>query len=632
VKFLNKCNTVVLLRGGTTLPGVVGLIKKNGDLVSIASSLEKLAHFDSYFSKEARINSHMVVGQVWRTKKQAEEDWMIDIRRGVAVLVNGTVLLDSHVQKKLTAQDIAESYLRKREINPNIYEGSFVITIVDQKRDIALICNDRLGSLPLYYGLEEDTFCFAPEVKAVLSALDVNAKLSKEGVITFLVCGYCLGETTLFKRVKMLEPGCILSIQLSCLSITISHYWKIYFEPNKRLMRRKYAEMELYEAIVHAHKLILCDVECGFDLLLSGGMDSRGNLAILEKIGQRPDRVFGWGVRKDIPFSDSYLAAELAKEFGVRYDFIKYDTDEFVENAKNWSYISELANDNIGWYAEGASILTNYYNTDADFTLVGDECWGWGGSVHTEEEAIDEVISAKLPRPLERSIFPRLRSEFRDIYRNEIVKVMRKCENLNWIDRKDYLYLHGRVARFIFSIGYYKELAVELRRPFLAHNVIKVVSRLPANYRIWKNLYLSMLSRYLPRAMSVPNSVVSSLPDWLYDIRAKLPVREYFYNLLDSEKVTAGILAGIVDPIELNKIKEEFLNGKPVPLTRKPVKNLRQLANWMPPGPKERLMRAKRKFAMRRSNTYDTPQDVFDLLRRVALLALIESQLSRFSS
>ena len=47
--------------------------------------------------------------------------------------------------------------------------------------------------------------------------------------------------------------------------------------------------------------------------------------------------------------------------------------------------------------------------------------------------------------------------------------------------------LYGRVARFIFSLGYYRELATEVRRPFLTRRVLDVIQRLPPRHRVNNN-------------------------------------------------------------------------------------------------------------------------------------------------
>jgi hypothetical protein len=94
------------------------------------------------------------------------------------------------------------------------------------------------------------------------------------------------------------------------------------------------------------------------------------------------------------------------------------------------------------------------------------------------------------------------------LYSEAIASISRHCQNSDFIDRKDFFYLHGRIARFIFSLGYYKELSTPLRRPFLSNTVLEVVRRLHARHRIWKNLYISTLHRHFPSVMAIPvNSI-----------------------------------------------------------------------------------------------------------------------------
>ncbi|WP_348240365.1 hypothetical protein, partial [Salmonella enterica] len=60
---------------------------------------------------------------------------------------------------------------------------------------------------------------------------------------------------------------------------------------------------------------------------------------------------------QDVPRSDASIARSLAARFGVPWEFISTTTDGFVDNCSDWAYVSELSNDNFGWYAEGFGTL-----------------------------------------------------------------------------------------------------------------------------------------------------------------------------------------------------------------------------------------------------------------------------------
>ncbi|MEZ6120093.1 MAG: hypothetical protein R3C28_26470 [Pirellulaceae bacterium] len=61
----------------------------------------------------------------------------------------------------------------------------------------------------------------------------------------------------------------------------------------------------------------------------------------------------------------------------IPFHFHAYDVSTFEKQSADWCYVSELANDNFGWYAETPSVYDDLYDSDTRFVLVGDEIWGW---------------------------------------------------------------------------------------------------------------------------------------------------------------------------------------------------------------------------------------------------------------
>lgn len=613
------------------MPGIVGIVRAPGASVSLGKAIGKLLHFPTYYSRSLDLSDAVSIGQVWREERDNKSDWYFDHVRKAGAFINGTILVHSPIKRRLSAKDVLEDYIHRDFPSVDGYEGAFVVVIVDLMRNLLFVCNDRLGMLPIFYMKNQKAFCFAPEVKAVLTALRARPKLSMVGVINFLAIGYCLADTTLFENVDYLEPGCVLSIDIRSLDVHKTRYWKIVFESNPSLRRRESAEDALFEAIVEAHRLIIADRPDKFELYLSGGLDSRGILAVLDHIGILPKRAFCWGLRDDMPYSDAYIAKALALEYGVPFDFLSYDTNKFKENVYEWVYLSELANDNIGWYAEGSSVLAKDYNTGADFAIIGDESWGSFGYAYNQIEAIDYVVPYSLPQAMRKSIEANYIDEIEEIHRGPIRKVIKWCDNDNFTDLKDFLYLHGRAARFIFSLGYYKELAVEIRRSFLAGNVLEIIRCMPKEHRVFKNLYISMLKRHLPRSMHIPREAVNSLPDWQYDVRKDAELCEFFLRYLDLERITSGVLGKWLDTRGFIEIRDGFFLADARPISRTPPSRKSKIYGFLSPMAyrSQFIDRLTKRMHMRKKGK--RTRTSFDFLRCVALIMLLEEQMTAFS-
>jgi hypothetical protein len=218
--------------------------------------------------------------------------------------------------------------------------------------------------------------------------------------------------------------------------------------------------------------------------------------------------------------------------------------------------------------------------------------------------------------------------EFRARYEAEVDRVLEPCANDHPLDRRDFLYLHGRVARFIFALGYFKELAVEVRRPFLLAGVLDVVARLPPRFRANKNLYVSMLARYFPALTAIPTRSARSLPEWSRDIRVKPELRRVFLDLLADRRLD-GVLGAVLDRAAFAKLRDSFFAEEPPP--QRAETTSRTLTSRLPLRLRQRL-RASGLYPGSRSMAGGYPaRGRVDLLRCVALIALLEEALPSFT-
>ena len=601
------------------MPGLVGLVGVRASPGTAQAAAAALRHFPAYPARTAALAPTVAVAQVWRRADLSATDWAIE--RDAAVLVNGAVLEQGPAPRRVNARTLLDRYLERGTLEPRRLDGAFVLMIADLRRGAVTVCNDRIGTLPLYYVQTGDTVAFAPEAKALFAALGRAPVLSRTGIVNFLACGYCLDDTTLFEEIRFLTPGSALEIDVASAQCAVRRYWQIHYAPAKELTRRSAAEAALYDATRKAHELTVSDLPHGADLLLSGGWDSRGILAFLDAIGRPPRTAIAWGRTKDVPHSDPFIAESLARRYGVPFEFRAYDTDALPEHAGTWCHRLELGNDNIGCLAEGGSLLLEHYATSADVTLVGDEAWGWSGHPRTERAAREAVLPATLGREVLGCLKPAVREECRSLYEAQIDRVLAPCGNDHPADRRDFLYLHGRVARFIFALGYYKELVVEIRRPFLLAGVLDVMAAIPHRLRAEKNLYISMIARHFPEAAAFPLRRAESLPAWSYDLRMKPAVRDFFLDLLDESRLPDEV-AALLDLDAFGELKRSFFDARPpAPSTRRARGSI---GKHLPLRLRQRIRATGLYPGAHLERGAYPARGRLDLLRCVALLSLLE--------
>jgi hypothetical protein len=435
----------------------------------------------------------------------------------------------------------------------------------------------------------------------------------------------------LFEGVTCLEPASTLTVDIDSLEHRAERYWNLRYTPSRSLRKRARAEDALYEALLASQRLVLCDHPASYEVLLSGGLDSRGVLALGDVLGQPPAAALTWGATDAIPKTDAFVARRVADLYGVRHRFLAYQTEDFIANARDWVFVSELANDNVGWFAEGQPTLASVYRSGAAFTIAGDVAWDSGGFAFSEMEMRRGVLPPDVPETLTVCLAPGAEADCRRIYHAQIAGVLSTCTHEDLTDRKEYLYLNGRVPRFVLSLGYYREHAIEVRRPFLSKAALDVFQALPRNHRVEKNAYISMMRRRFPRLMAIPEQTGWSLPDWETDLRSPGPLRDSWDRYLDRDRMESGILGAILDGETFVARRDAFFAAPATP-------------PWTPPFKARFPLRAKVLPYVHRSRTLDRisrlvrtgpgflPRSDFDLVRCVVLITMLEESLDRFGA
>lgn len=153
-------------------------------------------------------------------------------------------------------------------------KGMFAFVVVDFERQTFTLVRDAFGIKPLYYFANDGAFCFASDVRALLSFRNGKPELNWQRAYDYLVHGeYDFGEDTFFAGVKSLRPGHIVEIDLNRPDrVEPVAWWRPSITPGSALSAAD-ASDRLREMIIENVKLHLrSDVPLG--AALSGGLDS----------------------------------------------------------------------------------------------------------------------------------------------------------------------------------------------------------------------------------------------------------------------------------------------------------------------------------------------------------------------
>lgn len=93
------------------------------------------------------------------------------------------------------------------------FNGMFAFALWDSRERTLLLARDRFGMKPLYYARLGDALVFASEVKALLHHPDFTAEMDTGALSEYLTFQNFFTDRTLFRDVRMLAPGCLLSFR-----------------------------------------------------------------------------------------------------------------------------------------------------------------------------------------------------------------------------------------------------------------------------------------------------------------------------------------------------------------------------------------------------------------------------------
>ena len=166
------------------------------------------------------------------------------------------------------------------------FDGMFALAILDKKEQIVFAARDRFGEKPFYYVANNNLFAFASEMKA-LWAMGIAKKTDDKMLLNYLALGYVQNgndkEQTFFKDIYSLAPGSFLKLD----TITLQYKTYIYWELDKDSVQKISAEdaiercRELFTLSVN--RRLRSDVSVGTSL--SGGLDSSSILATIHHPG-----------------------------------------------------------------------------------------------------------------------------------------------------------------------------------------------------------------------------------------------------------------------------------------------------------------------------------------------------------
>jgi asparagine synthase (glutamine-hydrolysing) len=228
--------------------------------------------------------------------------------------------------------------------------GMFAFALWDKNKKLLLLAKDRMGVKPLYYGLQNNAFYFASEIKALLAMPFIKRELNIDALNKYLTFESVPSPHSIIKNIYKLEAGHILTVQNG--QIKKDGYWDLPLDLPKLKITEEEAVSEIERLFSESVKRrLLSDVPLG--VFLSGGIDSSLVAKFMADNSSEKIRTFSIGFHEK-SFDESKIAMKFAKELGSEHNQFLFDSKECLKLIPN---IANLVDEPLS----DASILPTYF-------------------------------------------------------------------------------------------------------------------------------------------------------------------------------------------------------------------------------------------------------------------------------
>lgn len=200
-------------------------------------------------------------------------------------------------------------------------DGEFVIAIIGDDSEEAIVITDALGRLPLYRAEQCDRTVVSRDYGVVAKAFDGEPEYDRLGIAQFLTFGYSLGERTMLSYVNSVPPA--TAVHVGSGGIDTRNYRPFRFDLKYADGRSIEANAETLARLFRQSIRRRASDSLPNVISLSGGLDSRAILAAFEAESLHCETATM--DHEVVAAADVERASELSHLFGREWN--RYDLD-----------------------------------------------------------------------------------------------------------------------------------------------------------------------------------------------------------------------------------------------------------------------------------------------------------------
>jgi asparagine synthase (glutamine-hydrolysing) len=403
------------------------------------------------------------------------------------------------------------------------FDGMFAFVIWDEQEQQLFIARDRFGEKPFYYYTDNETFYFASEMKALWS-VGLPKEINHSLMCLYLGLGYTSiplePQCTFYKNIFSLPPSHFINIKglPNVLTMEIENYWDIDKETTINISEADAIEKFTELFTISIKRRLRSDVAIGTSL--SGGLDSSSIVAFLHTLGKNSYHTFS-AVFPSFEKDESKYINIVNHQFNIEGKTVAPNGKSFFEDFEKLNAIQEQPYTSASIYAQYKVFeLAKQHNVSVliDGQGADETIGGYTKYIHWYLQELflyDKKLFKKELDDFEKNtntffgLSNKLAAWFPAPAANQLEK--RAVNQLWWKSHltQDYgnanfsrLMIHKPLVKKLNDVLYYNTMqfgleellryadknamanGVEVRLPFLQHELAQFVFSLPSHYKL----------------------------------------------------------------------------------------------------------------------------------------------------
>lgn len=211
--------------------------------------------------------------------------------------------------------------------------GMFAIALWDARKEELTLIRDRIGVKPLYYAFAGGALLFGSEIKSILEHPAFSRELNEQALYDYLTFYAAPPNETLFKGVFKLEAGHYATINRNG-DFNKTRWWDLNHRteifPKEKFRAETFCVENIRRLLRDSIKLrMMSDVP--FGVMLSGGIDSSLNVALMSELMTRPVDTFSVGFKDLEKYNELGYARQIAERFKTNHHEILLSEQDAIE-------------------------------------------------------------------------------------------------------------------------------------------------------------------------------------------------------------------------------------------------------------------------------------------------------------